>query len=300
MALIKLIGLLEGNSCKKSYLLSLDPKQIKNKWAFASQSINSALEFMKENFGVLGNRYLPYRDMLPCIARIINDSKFDKKKNSHIKKISRWYWHCVLVGHFDNATEAKNASAVLEFLGDNNRKGWLEDNNLVPDVIKSHYSTLRESNFESIIKENLPSNSALYKAILNLIILQKAQDFKIGKKQLSLYSEKDIQDHHIFPKKFLSSYKIKDKDANSVLNRTLISMDANQKIKDRQPSIYFKDTELLGKSLFNKEELKKHFIHDEFVDDKFAKGIFSVDNFKKFKESRHQLIVEIIKSKIAE
>lgn len=299
LALIKLVGLFEGNSCKKSYLLNLDPKKIKARWDISAKSINSALEFMKEHFGVLGYRYLPYRDMLPCIARIINDSKFDRKKPLHIKKIARWYWHCILTGHFDNATEAKNAAAVLEFLGDDKRKGWLDDNNEIPGVIRLNYHILKESNFEAI-KENLPSNSALYKAILNLIVLQKAQDFKVGKKTLSTYSEKDLQDHHIFPKKFLSSYKIKDKDANSILNRTLISIDANQKIKDKQPSVYFKDTEIFGKSIMTKEELKKHFIDDEFVDEKFAKGVFSPENFKKFKETRHKMIVEILKNTIAE
>jgi hypothetical protein len=299
LSIIKIIGLLsKKRSCKKSDLLSLDAQTIKQNWENAVNYLVNFLEFAKTHFGTIGIRFLPYKDMFVPLAVIIGDSKFDKDNDDHAKKVEKWYWTCVFTGYFDNATESKSAATVKEFLGDANNLGWLDNANQIPTLIENN-KMLYTSEFNEI--DNAASQqSAIYKAILNLIILNEACDFQGNKKLIKELKESDLQDHHIFPKKFLASQnpKIEKNEANTILNRTLISTIANQAIKDKQPSIYFQDDRLFKGSLLDEKDLARHFINEEFTNQKYAKGNFSKQNYDDFKRERKRQIIEIIKSKI--
>ncbi|MFT8349333.1 hypothetical protein [Clostridium saccharoperbutylacetonicum] len=135
--------------------------------------------------------------------------------------------------------------------------------------------------------------SAQYKAILNLYVLNGAKDFSIEKQCIYSMKERDVHDHHIYPKKFLSLHSINKDEANTILNRTLISEKANEKIKETQPSIYLIDVNIVGKNKFSKEDLDTHYIDDIII-----KEELSVQLYNKFKENRKTRIIKTIKEKV--
>lgn len=289
LALVRTIGLICKRSCKKSDILSLTAFDIKNQWNNASSYLDSALKYIKNNYGVLGIQYFPYKDMLPAIAIILASDKFTNNPANR-RKLDRWYWSVVFSGYFDNATETKNGRSVKEFLGTEKDKGWLDDDRLVPDIINNQaYIDDLSNNLDSLSS----TRSAQYKAILNLFILNGARDFYVDRKEIFSLKESEIEDHHIFPKKFLKSNGIKDHAANTILNRTLISKQANSKIKDTQPAFYFNDKNIMGTN-YEEHNYKSHYIDMNIINQPFTEEVYI-----QFKAKRKEEIIKAIREKVA-
>lgn len=289
LSLIKTISLCRKGSCKKSDLLSLSASEISNSWNIAINYVESAIKYIKEKFGVLGSSFFPYKDILPVIAVIINDIKFQQNRNASEQKLDRWYWNAVFSGYFDNATESKSSKVIKELIGTEKEKGWFDDDRLIPESIKN----MQITNFDFL--DTLASNqSAQYKAILTLLALNDISDFSVSRDKIIGLKISQINDHHIFPKKFLSLNNIKSSYANTILNRTLISQDSNLKIKDSQPRNYIKDVLLVGNNELTSSELMKHCIDKSIVQNEF-----SVSLYDKFIEKRKTLIVDLIKSRLS-
>ncbi|MDF2612432.1 MAG: hypothetical protein K0S71_218 [Clostridia bacterium] len=289
LAIVRTIGLLCKKSCKKSDLLNLTAIEIKDNWDKAVEYTKYALEYIKVNYGVLGIQYFPYKDMLPVIAIIVNSDKFKDSPNNK-RKLDKWYWSVVFSGYYDNATETKNGRTLKEFLGTEKDKGWFDDDALVPEVVanQAYLGDLYNS------LDNLSATrSAQYKAILNLYTLNGAKDFYKTRATIYSMKERDIEDHHIFPRKFLSLNGLKGNSVNTILNRTLISKVANEKIKDAQPKTYFNDIDTMG-TPYAKAEYRLHYL-----DDKFLNSDFSLGMYEEFKQRRKEDIMKTIKSKLS-
>lgn len=289
LAIIRTIGLLCRKSCKKSDLLALKASEIKKYWKEAVGKIVNAIQYVEENYGVRGIKYFPYKDILPVIAVITNHIKFDKDNKNKLK-FNCWYWNVVFSGYFDNATESKNTKALKELLGTEKEKGWFDDDSQLPEVVSNNEYTTKS--FDSLDKI-ASTQSALYKAIHNLIVLNSSQDFSSDRRRISSYKENELQDHHIFTKKFLALHGIKGVNANTILNRTLISKSANQTIKDKPPFEYFYDKNIVGNS-FSTQELSRHCINKITIEEPFTK-----ESYIKFKEERKKLIVELILQRVS-
>lgn len=54
------------------------------------------------------------------------------------------------------------------------------------------------------------------------------------------YSARDLEDHHIFPRKFLENKNV-DVNKDIVLNRTLILSKTNRRISKKSPSTYIQE-----------------------------------------------------------
>lgn len=283
ISLMKIIGLLVRKSCKKSELLVLTAYQIKDNWVKAVQYLKNALMYIREEFGVVGYGYLPYKDLVPVIAMVVNNDKFnDNDKNK--KKLAKWYWHSVFTGYFDNATESKTAKSIKEILGTEREKGWFDEDSLIPQRITSE-----EVKLEAI--DSLTSTqSAQYKAILNLIVLNRSQNLSAERELISSIKGSQLNDHHIYPKKFLTSCGIEVDMRNTILNRTLISSDINLKISDKAPNVYMNDAKYVGKVLTS-EELLKHCIPYDITNKEFSKEIYEM-----FLSQRKTLILELVNS----
>lgn len=116
------LGLLCKKSCKKSDLLGLSAEEIIDYWNVALKAVQTALEYLKVNYGILGMRYFPYKDILPVIAVSINSEKFNEEISENKKKLDIWYWYAVFSGYFDNATETKSTKVIKELLGNEKEK----------------------------------------------------------------------------------------------------------------------------------------------------------------------------------
>jgi hypothetical protein len=121
-----------------------------------------------------------------------------------------------------NSQSAKDVTAMVDWLGGEE----------VPETI----ATLR---FDSkVMCEATPQQRSIYRGAICLILASGARDFHTqavitGK----LINEEGIDDHHVFPAKFLESTGVTSaRTRDCVLNRTLIDRTTNQIISARAPS----------------------------------------------------------------
>ena len=121
--------------------------------------------------------------------------------------------------------------------------------------------------------------SAIYRAVINLIVLAGALDFKTGNPPQ--FEKEKIQDDHIFPKSIYN--------CNLVTNKTLIS--TNTEKSNKLPSEYFK--ELLTKH--GEKELKKILTSHLIPED--ALSSLLEDNLESFVNKRKRAITDTIKEK---
>lgn len=288
--IVKTIGLLsESAACSRTVLLRLQAREIIDKWETACVYVDKTLQYMKENFGVIGINYIPYKDMVPAIAVILNNEKFEKDSKAKMK-LEKWYWKSIFQGVFDNGSNSKNVAAIKEFLGTKESSGWFDDDARVPEVVNW---TITRENLSSELENIHTTTNAKYRAIHNLILLNSSRDLILNGERIIDISASLLQDHHIFPKKYLARHNIKNNAANTILNRTLISSTANEKIKDYQPYQYLLNGEAIVGKIFSQSDVEGHCIDLSTITDEF-----SLERYNKFKERRKEKITDLIMVKI--
>lgn len=242
--------------------------------------------FQVNEYWIIEERNIAYKSMIVVIlALLINDSNtFDKEK------VNKWYWSSILIERYWWSTDSKLYSDYQ------NLKKWIEkwdEMKIIDDaqkLLKYNWLSLREKSY---------SWWAIYKAVFNLLLMNCPYDF-YHKDDINFTS---IDDHHIFPVKFLERKWINNaKEINTILNKTLILSDTNRrKISDKSPHDYLND---MLKIRWGKEKtleiLEKHFINEEMFDllynssEKSSNNEIN-ENFNKFLDLREELITNQFK-----
>jgi len=84
-------------------------------------------------------------------------------------------------------------------------------------------------------------NSAAYKGVSSLLMLNNCEDFLSGKPiDEDIYFNERVDIHHIFPQKYCEG-KISKDLCDSIINKTPLSARTNQIIGGSAPSIYLKN-----------------------------------------------------------
>jgi len=209
-----------------------------------------------------------------------------------IEKINRWYWSVIFTERYSSSTETKQIKDFRELIT------WLEDSSRVPEVVLDIRNKLDVMKIDTKY-----SGSSIYKGVFNLLFKRGAWDFY--EKDKIKFSVKDLEDHHIFPKKFLESKKVKvEKDI--VLNRTLILSSTNKKISKKAPATYIEEMiKIHGSEEEVKNILEKHFINEEMF--KLLKSVREnstseeiMEKFEQFITMREKLIKNEIRKLIGD
>ena len=148
------------------------------------------------------------------------------------EKLKRWFWCAVFGQAYESAPNSQSAKDVIE-LG-----AWLSGGPLPESIAGLRFDP-------KALRDVTPRQRSIYRATICLILGagSGARDFYTqavitGK----LMIDQGIDDHHVFPAKFLEEKGITLARARDcVLNRTLIDRTTNQMIGDRAPSQYLAD-----------------------------------------------------------
>ena len=166
------------------------------------------------------------------------------------EKLHYWYWSSVFRERYGGSTETVSQRDFVQF------KRWIEDDRAVPEAVPTSEALIQRE-LSQVIRAG-----ALYRGILCLVALEGARDF-FTNDTIELHQ---LDDHHIFPVSFLQSGGFSEDQRNSILNRTLISRDTNQRIiRAKKPSVYLAELELaLGKETA-RATLATHFIGEAAI-----------------------------------
>lgn len=210
-----------------------------------------ALAFCNLRLGIVKLNDLSFDLMLlPLAYLLIKDNVWNDKK--YVDKIEYWYWVSLFSGRY---REKQNIRAIEDL---KTLCKWILENDLENEKVKElridrikKVLVAEEYSDKETLKNKEKTPTAIDKGILSYVLTTNPFDLLV-KEEKNLYSEvienRDfkLEDHHIVPlggdKKigeFSSKYrKNKSHILNSVLNRTLISEEANRDISNLKLSDY--------------------------------------------------------------
>lgn len=197
-------------------------------------------------------KWLSYPSMISIWLALFIKAE-EKKIAIDITKINDWYWSVIFTERYSGSTETKLMKDYKDLID------WLDGSTNIPEAVQDLRNRL----------ENMPlttryPGSSLYKGVFNLLFKKGAWDFY--EKDKIKFSVKDLEDHHIFPRKFIENKNV-DVEKDIVLNRTLILSPTNRRISKKAPATYIKE---MMKVHGSEEEIKKifekHFIDEEMFE----------------------------------
>lgn len=276
---LRTIALMRSKEVKSKVLINLEQKNFEQDWKTAAHYVERALQRItatnEDGFGVFDGKWFPYTTMTTVLAALL---KFVDSNKAYITEglrvIKKGYWTSIFLERYAGATDSTT-------YGDyNDVVKHLKDTRKSPSFLKqASDDILKNPNFS--IKD-VSRRNAVYKGVVNLIAIKGAKDFKAD----DSIEFHDLDDHHIFPKKYLDSLKkYKDDEKKTVLNKTLISSSANRKILKTQPSIYIKK--------YIPQKSRKVILNSHYINDKGIKAMMT-DDYEEFIEAReNELITKI-------
>ena len=192
--------------------------------------MNRALEIVtaihEDGMGVFHRDWLPNFGLLPVLAALRALIEEKNLGEAARRQVRQWYWCSVFLERFSSAVESKSRKDYSDF-----HRHWF-DGGPLPSIFED---ARRIASAEFSIRSATSNASGIYCAVFCLLAKQGARDWQRGE-HIELQS---LQDHHIFPKDYLKRHGIPTGDrTNTVVNRTLIADQTNNKIRAKAPAEY--------------------------------------------------------------
>ena len=253
-------------SCKKDAVLKLELADWQE-WAdVAENGFYEAAEFLHDQC-IFREGDVPYSGQIVPLAALFAEMGGELTPASAKDKLERWFWSGIFGESYGGATETQYA-LDLQRMPDYIRGGT------VPDQIT-------QANFNPVRLLTLKTRaSAAYKGIYALQMKSGARDWRTDNSLVrDKQRNKDIDIHHIFPKKWckVPSRKIPEELWNSIINKTPIDASTNRTIGGNAPSKYIEklcagDNKSIDPDLLD-AVLRSHWINPEFLKaDNFARS----------------------------
>jgi hypothetical protein len=255
---LRTLALLRGLDPKPRILIDLKPTDFDNDWRRAIAAIERALELIDmvgpDGFGVFAEKWLPGYGLIPILAAlraVIEDKRLGAVERDDLR---RWYWCNVFLERYSSAVESKSRKDYVEMT-----RHW-SDGAAAPEVFHEAANWIGSPGFR--VRTSASYASAVYSGIFCLLGLRSARDWRRGE-DIRL---QELQDHHIFPQAYLKRHGIEKRvDVNTIANRTLISDETNNKIKDKAPAEYLADPDIFPSGA-SPALLEPHFLDAICVD----------------------------------
>lgn len=279
----------DGKDLDRSYILkSLTADHFSEYWDDVCQYYKKTLDFLYENHLILSQSWIPYENMLLPLMMYLKaiGGNFSQMNEHQWMFIKYWYWASIFSQRYTGSSNEiiiQDSKMLLRIA----QGEKITDRNYFYKL-KSKISSFDE--LHSFTKKG----SVIYRGILNLINyhVKGLIDWKNSSK-LSFNHDK-LDDHHIFPKKYLEShYKNNDEVLSlmdSVVNRTLIPKITNIIIGKKPPKEYLDELKKCNPAL--EQSLDNHLIPSELITGEYD------DEYLYFLTERADNIFQILKEHV--
>ncbi len=252
----------DGKKVDKKYILStLTADDFNTYWDEIIGLYISVITYLKDNHYILNLNWVPYPNTFIPIMMFLRDlphGNFSEMTESQKKFFDFWYWNSVLSQRY---VSSSNETIVL----DSGVLSSIARNEKITDKYYVKRLKCVFSSYEDILAYN-KKGSAIYVAILNFVNYYSKGLLNWNNSSKILFEEK-VDDHHIFPKQFLSDLadeEIERNQINCVANRTLMPKITNIIVGKKAPDIYLKELEEKNSSI--EKVLENHMIPKELMD----------------------------------
>lgn len=225
--LLQVIALRLGVSCKRSSVLALSAVDIDGHWPSVVDDMAQVLAVLRDECGVLTDRWLPYRPMLIPLAAVWSDvaGATGPAQGGMRTKLKQWFWCACFTGEYESssATLAERDTPLL--------KHWLAGGD--PPAVVSEFAWRPDRWRTVTIRQK-----GLYSATIALMLTDHPKDFhSAAPLTRDVIDANKVDDHHVFPRAYLREIG-RAQEVDSVLNHCLIDRATNIRIGKRPPSEY--------------------------------------------------------------
>lgn len=267
-------------SCKRSDVLKVDVSQIQDGWDAVVQGMAETLQLLRDDCGVIIPKWLPYNTIvIPMAATFAFAAGAKGSGVAAIRdKMKRWFWCSVFGQAYENAPNSQSAKDFVEL------KRWINGGD--------EPQTIQDFSFDpGSLRQTTPRQRAVYRGAMALVLRHEARDFHTGQRiTANMISEEKIDDHHVFPQKYIAESlpSVKAALRDCILNRTLIDKKTNIRISKRAPSDYLDEIKTAIGTVKLTRLLKSHLLPPQ------ADSPLLEDEFDPFLVQRQKLIAEQI------
>jgi hypothetical protein len=201
-------------SCKRGDVLNLTADQVTTWWQPVIEGLALSLTILHDDCWVLQPKWLPFNTMLSPMAAALARAAASKgvAVGAQREQIKRWFWCSAFSQAYEKSPNTQSGRDVGELIP------WLSD------PAAPAPENVRQFRFSpELLRDVTPRQRSLYRATICLILAS------------------GIDDHHIFPAKFLEDRGLDTRQRDCVLNRCLIDSATNQRISCSAPSAYMAD-----------------------------------------------------------
>ncbi|MGO9485886.1 MAG: DUF262 domain-containing protein [Rhodomicrobium sp.] len=279
-AIPRIIALKDKETAKRADILDLPPDTIRKHWNYAVDALESALNLMIERYGCFGERFVPLADMIAPMAVVIASEKFNKT-DEHLNMLDKWYWRATFSQYYISAPETKMQRTVRHWLSS---MGWL-------DNPKNEPESVREFSWRTTLLEDVSRvDNAIYRGVISLLLSRKVRDFGPHRSNLATAQWEQIEDHHIYPKRFLAPYGIKGDMVNNIFNRTPLLRETNSAIGNMAPHVYLRDTKVVGTTAI------EPILDEHLICPNIGLKPFTEELYREFRSDRTKRILSLIEN----
>jgi len=267
--------------CKREEMLNLSLEDYQ-RYAPALAANFERLSNFLHTEGIYERKFVPYgAQLIPLL--VVLTVLGNEVENAEAKgKISKWLWCGILGELYGGSTESRFANDVPELIK------WVRKQGDEP-------RTITESIFSASRLLTLRSRqSAAYKGLYALSLLDAPKDWLANTPiNIALYDDQDVDIHHVFPKDWCKSMRIRRGRYNSILNKTPLSARTNRIIGGNAPSKYLtKLSEKNGLAINGQEFAYLVSSHGIELSNLLA------DDFEKFYEQRGRYFIQLIEARM--
>jgi hypothetical protein len=241
---LQTLALIRDKQTKSEELLKLSPDGFQSDWNRACIAVERALKkaaSMRDGFGVISSKWLPYSPMIPMLAFLLDRIETRTDKPACISKVNMWYWCSIMTHAYSGSTDAQLTQDSKQMLE------WFDNETKIPETVLEAKDELKKLNLKRMTK----TSDAVYKAAMCLVALRGGRDFR----NVSMLEFNTLDDHHIFPQSKAGEFQAGDL-INSIANRTLIDKDTNEKyIRNSRPSDYL--TKIMKEQSISEDDMRK-------------------------------------------
>jgi hypothetical protein len=268
-------------SCKRGDVLNLTAEQVTTWWQPVIDGLALSLTILHDDCWVLQPKWLPFNTMLSPMAAALARAGASKgvAVGAQREQIKRWFWCSVFSQAYEKSPNTQSGRDVGELIP------WLSDPAApAPENVRQFRFNPEQ------LRDVTPRQRSLYRATICLILASGNRPLDFHSRAVlndQLLASSGIDDHHIFPAKFLEDRGLDTRQRDCVLNRCLIDSTTNQRISCSAPSTYM--AELRDERGFPMQAvLSSHLIpHGS------ESGLWS-DDYEQFLQQRLLLISEAI------
>lgn len=217
-------------ACKRADVLRLSLASFKKHALAVETGFRKAAELLAEQ-KIFDARSLPYATQLIPMAAICAALGPQMDQHGNKQKLLRWYWCGVFGELYGSANETRfglDLPGVAQWIAGGDEPRTVRDASFAPTRLLSLQSRL----------------AAAYKGLAALLMQQGGRDFITGTPiDLHTYFERNIDIHHVFPRKWCEDAKLPREKWNSVVNKAPLAAETNRSIGGDAPTIYLKRIE---------------------------------------------------------